>query len=169
MPFQPSESELAQFLQHRREQAQKRQKMKKALGKTMTPLLRRHGFVGNCPHFRRIRQERFDLLMLCFNKHDDSFSIDIGQCPSDWFPKPGSRIVPPEKLTTWDLPSTMRTRVQPRSGPSTADCFQYGDANSPEDFQRIAESVVPFMERAVEMFDDVLPRLWSPNRPTPAG
>jgi len=47
-----------------------------------------------------------------------------------------------------------RARVQPGPGVRTADFFLYVDAKTPEDYKRIAESVVPFTEKAIAGFDD---------------
>ncbi len=149
-----SEAELLRFMEQRREQTKKRQQMNKALRSVMTPLLRQHAFTGTCPRFRRLGQERYDLLMIQFNKGDDSFLIEIGQCTLDWYRRERGAYHPPEKLISWSLPLYQRARIQPQPGPGTEDCFQYGDAKTQDDYKRIAESVVPFMNRAVEMLDD---------------
>jgi hypothetical protein len=149
-----SEAELLRSMEQRREQTKKRQQMNKALRTVMTPLLRQHDFTGTCPRFRRLGKKRYDLLTVQFNKGDDSFLIEIGQCAPDWHRRERGADHPAEKLTTWSLPLFQRARIQPEPGPRTADCFQYCDAKTHDDYKRIAESVVPFMKRAVEMLDD---------------
>jgi hypothetical protein len=134
--------------------------MNKALRSVMTPLLRGQGFTGTCPRFRRLIAERFDLLLFLLNKHHPSFLIEIAQCPSDWWRRELGDAIPPEKLTTWHLPLTRRVVIAARPRPPGAgataveDCFQFGDAQSPDDYRCIAESVRPLLEKAVRMFDE---------------
>jgi hypothetical protein len=99
--------------------------------------------------------------MFLFNKHHPSFLIEIGRCSRDWWRRELGDAIPPvpqEKLDPICLAVPMRVRVTATDTPSTptvfADCFQYGDARASEDYRRIAESVVPFTEGAVKMFDD---------------
>jgi hypothetical protein len=153
-PESEPDAELLRFAEERRGQSQKRRQMSGALKIVMTPLLRRHGFAGSCPRFRRLGKERYDLLVFLFNKFDNSFLIDIGQCTPAWYRRERSIYFAPERLMPWSLPPSQRAYIQPRPGKLTADCFQYGDAKTREDYMRIAVSVVPFMERAVEMFDN---------------
>lgn len=149
------DSELQQFMEQKREQTDRRRKMTKALKDVVTPLMRQRGFKGTCPHFRRIGQDRTDLFMFFFDKHGDGFVIEIGQCPPDGYSSPVREHIPAEKVKTWDLYSTQRARVQPRpASRSTADWFRYEDAKTSDDFTRTAESVLPFVEQAIAMFDD---------------
>ena len=149
-----SDSELQRFTEESRERTKKRQQMTKALKSIATPIARKREFTGTFPRFRRLREDRYDLFMFYFNKYDDSFFIEIAQCAPDWFRRPMSAHVPPEKMTTEHLPLFERARIQPCAGRMAADCFQYGDAKTSDDFKRIAESVVPFMEQAAKMFED---------------
>jgi len=34
------------------------------------------------------------------------------------------------------------------------DCFQYGGAKTPDDYKRLAESFVPYTEKATALFED---------------
>jgi hypothetical protein len=47
-----------------------------------------------------------------------------------------------------------RARVQPRHGIEPGDFFEYGEAKTPEDYESIALSVVPFVEKAIAGFED---------------
>ena len=144
-----------------REQTKKRQQMKKALKSVMAPIMRRAGFTGACPKYRRLRPDRYDLFMFDFGRGYDCFTIQIGQCAPDdigYFPKEKrpdfDKLVPLEKLNPEHLRLEQRARVQPGPGVQTADFFLYVDAKTPEDYKRIAESVVPFTEKAIAGFDD---------------
>ncbi len=160
-----TEADLKQLATEMHEQSVRRQHMKRALRSVMTPILRRAGFTGTCPRYRRLRPERYDLLMFDFNRFEDFFTIQIGQCaPDDWGNEPGT--LPREKWTHSDIvrflkkidPNYLRfeqrARVQPGPGVSPTDEFQYGDAKTPEDYRRIALSVVPYTEKAIAGFDD---------------
>jgi len=151
--------------------------MRTALSRAVTPFLRKFKFTGSCPHFRRLGQERFDLLTFQFDKFGDGFVIELGQCPSSWRPEPGRACAPAEKLQPMYLEAHERARVQP--GPflsreshakalalrcqglptplclqATANWFRYENADMLDDYKRIADSVLPFLEKALEMFEN---------------
>ncbi len=150
-----SDDELKRFAEQMREQTKRRQQMRAALKAVVTPVLRKRGFTGSCPHFRRLGNQRHDLLTFYFDKYGDSFVIDLGQRLSDWVPAPGRIYPPPHKITPWDLEACERARVQP--GPfinQKTSWFHYDKAETPADYARIAESVVPLVEQALTMFDD---------------
>ena len=50
--------------------------MKKALNQTVIPALRREGFTGRYPHFRRILDDRIELLSFQTNKWGGSFRVE---------------------------------------------------------------------------------------------
>src|SRR5262245_33844983 len=79
----PTDADLKRFAAEMHEQSVKRLQMKKALRSVITPILRGVGFSGTCPRDRRLKPDRYDLLMFDFNKYHDSFSIQIGQCAPD--------------------------------------------------------------------------------------
>jgi len=147
----PSEDELKQVAVEMHEQSVKRQHMKRALRSVMTPLLRRAGFTGTCPRYRRLTPVRYDLLMFDFNRYADFFTIQTGQCaPED------CGAIPHEKIDPEFLRIEQRARIQPGQGLLTADLFQYGDAKTPDDYRQIALSVVPYTEKAIAGFDDFI-------------
>ena len=143
-----SEAELSQVAVEMHEQSVKRQQMKRALRSVMTPVLRRAGFTGTCPRYRRLSPKPYDLLMFDFNRYADFFSIQIGQCAPDDY---GS--VPREKIDPEFLSVEQRARIQPGQGLLPTDFFQYGDAKTPDDYRQIALSVVPYAEKAIAGFD----------------
>ncbi len=142
-------------------QTLKRQQMKKALKAVVTPILRRAGFAGTCPRFRRLKPDRYDLFMFDFCRGHDGFSIQVGQCvPDDLGYIPRAELAaffklrPLEKLDPECLRLEQRARVQPRDGVRPGDFFEYGEARTPEDYKRVALSTVPFVERTIAGFDD---------------
>jgi len=161
----PTETELNRLVAERHEQSVKRQQMKQALRAVATPILRRAGFTGTCPRYRRLTPRRYDLLMFEFNKFDDFFTIQIGQCaPDDWGNEPGT--FPREKWTETYLAHRLkkidpeylrfeqRARVQPGPGFARKDLFHYGNAKTPDDYKRIALLAVPYIEKSIAGFDD---------------
>lgn len=149
-----TDDELKRFGEQMREWTKKRQQMRVALMAVITPVLRKAGFTGSCPHFRRFGNERYDLLTFYFDKYGDNFVIDLGQCTSDWA-RAEQRTPPHQKLNPWYLEAYQRARVQP--GPfisNKTSWFHYDGAETPKDYHRVAESVIPFVEQALAMFDD---------------
>jgi hypothetical protein len=156
-----TEAELKQAATEMHEQAVKRQQMKKALRSVMTPILRRAGFTGTCPRYRRLTLEHYDLLMFDFNRFEDFFTIQIGQCaPDDWGDVPREKLADPDvlrrlkKIDPIYLRFEQRARIQPGQGVLPTDFFQYGDAKTPDDYRHIALSVVPYTQKAIAGFDD---------------
>jgi hypothetical protein len=89
--------------------------MQAALKAELVPLLRRQGFSGAFPHFRRIA-DTIALLTVQFNKYGGSFTIEVGRAPaSDYAPWPG-KLIPPTQLSARDLPFAQRARLVPAPG-----------------------------------------------------
>ena len=156
-----SEAELDRFEKKMRAHTLKRQEMKRALRSVITPIMRGAGFTGTSPHFRRLGPKRYDLFMFDFCHGHDGFSIQVGQsAPDDIGHVPRKdlaafiKLVPLEKLYPEHLRLNQRARVQPRHGVMPGDFFEYGDAKTPEDYKRVALSVVPFVEKTIAGFDD---------------
>ena len=53
------------------------QKMRSALSKYVIPNLTAKGFVGEYPHYRRVYDDRIDLLVFQANKHGNSFTVGV--------------------------------------------------------------------------------------------
>ena len=168
-PFPPpewTEADAQRFAAETRAHTKKRQQMKRALRSVITPLMRRAGFTGTSPLFRRLNPERHDLFMFDFCRGYDGFSIQVGQrAPDDVAIIKGRKLRPeqiaeyytvalPEKLAPEFCRPDQRARIQPRPGVKPGDFFEYGDAKTPEDYQRVALSAVPFVEKAIAAFDD---------------
>jgi hypothetical protein len=159
-----SEEELERFAEKMREHTKKRQQMKRALKSVITPIMRRAGFTGTAPLFRRLNPKRHDLFIFDFCRGDDGFSIQVGQrAPDDVSDIKGEKLSPKQMTEYYALapldkmtPEHCRLdqRIQPRRGMNPGDFFEYGDANTPEDYRRIALAVVPFVEKTIAAFDD---------------
>jgi len=54
-----------------------REKMNQALGTLVVPKLRKLGFAGQFPHFRRVRNDRAELIVFQFNSAGGSFVVEL--------------------------------------------------------------------------------------------
>ena len=153
---------LERFAEKMREHTKKRQQMKRALKSITTLIFEQAGFTGTCPRFRRLKPDRYDLFMFDFCRGHDGFSIQVGQCAPDdiGYPPLGEhpvellKLVPLEKLDPEHLRIDQRARVQPRQGVLPGDFFEYGDAQTVEDYRRVAHGAVPFVEKTIAGFED---------------
>jgi len=132
--------------------------MKTALKDVIVPRLRERTFVGSFPHFRRRISNRLDLLSFQFDRNGGGFVIEIGQSPLEGFTTHWGKKIPPEKVTALDLPPQQRTRLKPQVGSGTDSWFRYDAATTHDDFLRTAESVLPRLEEAEKLFND-LPKI----------
>lgn len=55
--------------------------MRDELKNTIVPVLRSHGFKGSFPHFRRLKEDHWELLYLYTLKIGDAFYIETSTCP----------------------------------------------------------------------------------------
>src|SRR5262245_51361703 len=97
-----------------------------ALQEMVIPDLRRRGFKGSFPHFRRIHDSRIDLLTFQFYSSGGSFVVEIAQCG----PTGVSRWthVPPNKVTAWDVTNRLRLGTDRAAGKSD-HWFVFGKPN----------------------------------------
>jgi hypothetical protein len=102
-----------------------RQSMDEALKALVVPALRSSGFKGSLPHFRRASSEGIDLVTVQFDKWGGGFVIEIARCSPEGFMTSWGKEVAPNKVSTWDLPSSWRDRVQPGAGSGTEDWFRF--------------------------------------------
>jgi len=114
--------------------ASMRKEADRALGEHFVPRLREMGFRGSGQHFRRILEDRIDLVTVQFGKWDGSFCVNIAICPPGGPPETMGRGVPPNKVTAFDI-FPVRRRLTMKDGQS--DCwFRYyvGDGFGPHEF-----------------------------------
>jgi hypothetical protein len=115
--------------------------MRSALKTELLPELRRRGFSGKLPHFRRITESTISLLPIQVNKYGGSFAVEIGRAPaSDHAPFPG-KLVPATDLSAWDLALNQRARFWPR-GRREEEWFSYRDFADGLEFASRARELV---------------------------
>src|SRR5262245_60374911 len=108
-----------------------RSEMEAALKGIVVPELRRAGFTGSIPHFRRSR-EVIDLITFQFDRHGGGFVIEVATGESTGFTTHWGKHIPANKLTAWDLPPERRKRLKPGSGSGTDSWFRYDGSQPPE-------------------------------------
>lgn len=133
-----------------------RSQMIKALQEVVVPHIREHGFKGSFPHFRRHSSDHIDIITFQFDRHGGGFVIELGQCKLDEHGVIDSSMsVTQDKVTAWDLSPNQRARIQSRSGCGAGDWFRYDSATSTEEFLRTAQSVLPFLNLAESLLDQM--------------
>ncbi len=105
--------------------------MEAALKRIVIPELRRVGFTGSFPHFRRVRQA-LDLVTFQFDRHGGGFVIEVATGELAGFTTHWGKHIPAAKLTAWDLHPDQRKRLKPATGNGTDSWFRY-DASQPPD------------------------------------
>ena len=104
-----------------------RQAMDKALKELVVPELRSLGFKGSLPHFRRSENSGLEVITFQFDKWGGGFVIEVACCSEEGFITPWGKEIPPNKVTTWDLPSSWRNRIQPSESGGTDAWFRFED------------------------------------------
>jgi hypothetical protein len=73
---------------------EKRLLMDKALKDITIPFLREQGFKGSFPHFRRLKEDRMNLLTFQFSLYSPQFVVEILNCPPEGILISGKEIKP---------------------------------------------------------------------------
>jgi hypothetical protein len=92
-----------------------RKAMSAALKKLVAPHLRSLGFTGSFPHYRRLLEERTDLLTFQFDRHGGGFVVEVGKCPPGDFVMAWGERIPAEEMTAHHLHPNDRLRLGRRS------------------------------------------------------
>ncbi|MEF0938929.1 DUF4304 domain-containing protein [Rhizobium sp. BR 362] len=106
--------------------------MVRELQASVVPCIRRTGFTGSFPHFRRIGVQSIDLLTFQFDRNGGGFLVEIARCPPDGVVTPWGERIGPNKVKAWDLNPTRRRRVVVRETGRVEDWFRF-DQQSPHD------------------------------------
>src|SRR6266404_8055800 len=119
--------------------------MKAALRRLFLPQPRGRGFKGALPHFRRIRNDRIDLLTVQFDRSGGGFVIEIARCSPSGVTMPWGLHIPPGKVSAWDLNPGERHRLgSPKRG-EDGRWFRF-DNGTPVD--AVAKSAALYLEEA---------------------
>jgi hypothetical protein len=93
-----------------------RDSMITVLKRDVIPVLKELGFKGTFPHFRRINENKIDLLTFQFDRYGGGFLIEVATCPSEGVFLHWGEKVPPNKVTAHDLHPDNRLRLKGNKG-----------------------------------------------------
>jgi len=110
--------------------------MVRELQASVVPWIRRAGFTGGFPHFRRIGEKCIDLLTFQFDRNGGGFLVEIARCPPDGVVTHWGEPIAPNKVKAWDLNPTRRRRVVVRETGREEDWFRF-DRQPPHDLSLI--------------------------------
>jgi len=112
-----------------------RDEMISALKRIVVPELRRRGFAGSFPHFRRIGATQIDLLTFQFDKWGGGFVAELSKCGPEGVTLPWGAKIPPGKVTARDLHPGDRIRLG-SEGPGADHWYRYDGIDPPESAAR---------------------------------
>ena len=136
-----------------RNKVPERKNMIKALRQEVVPLLRRAGFSGSFPHFRRISKDKIDLIMFQFNKYGGSFVIEVAQCSPKGRIHSWGEKVPPEKVKVYDCLTEDRERITYDKDIDRDEWISYENA----DYEKAAKEVTHYIDKAESWFKNRKP------------
>jgi len=82
--------------------------MDEAIKDITIPFLRHQGFKGSYPHFRKIKDDRINLLTFQFNKYGGSFVVEISNCSVKGIDRGWGNPVKPSACTAHDMNRRLR-------------------------------------------------------------
>ena len=134
-----------------------RKEMERALKEVVIPELRRRGFKGSMPHFRRVRPDRVNFLTFQFYSAGGSFVVVIASCGPNGVEDQFFSHIPIEKLTAHDCHGPRRLGSRPEEHKSD-HWFHYGprsyDSPRPpkpySHYLDIANSIVQLLDSQAE-------------------
>ena len=90
--------------------------MVKALKEVIVPKLRKMGFKGSLPHFRRIREKQLDLLSFQYDSAGGSFVVEIAKAPAEGITTSWGKYIPPGKANVTWVNERLRLGSEPAKG-----------------------------------------------------
>jgi hypothetical protein len=133
-----------------------RERMMGAFKTRFVPALRKRGFVGSFPHFRRRLPDRIDYLMVQFYSAGGSFVLEVGRTGPDGFTEGPWKDLPVDKINVGHI-FYDRRRLTPRDahgGWRGRDRFEFGpckyDSPQPVKPQEFYDAIA---DQALTIFD----------------
>jgi uncharacterized protein DUF4304 len=119
--------------------------MESALLEILAPALRKRGFKGSLPHFRRIHDARVDLLTVQFDRHGGGFIVEISMCGSGGVTTSWGKQIPASKVTAHDLHPNERHRLGSPAPGVDGRWYRFDDGTPADD---VARALVAHLEEA---------------------
>lgn len=91
--------------------AMAREGMNASLKSVFVPAIRKLGFKGTLPHFRRTHDGRVDLLTVQFDRRGGRFVVEISRCGSEGVTTPWGKHIAASKATAHDVHPDLRHRL----------------------------------------------------------
>lgn len=114
-----------------------------ALKLHVVPKLRKKGFKGSFPHFRKINADKIDLLTFQFDRYGGGFVIEAAIYPVDGIVHEWGEIVPSNKVTAHDVSERLRLKKQ------DGQWFRY-DIATENVYEQVALQVLNHLHKAEE-------------------
>jgi len=124
-----------------------RDNMVSSLKKIVIPTLRAKGFKGSFPHFRRIKENKIDLLTFQFDRYGGGFVIELAFCPPEGVTHYWGEKVPPNKVTAHDLYPDNRLRLKGNDDEWFRYDIEYVSGNI---YEKVADEVLDQLFKADE-------------------
>lgn len=117
--------------------------MRRVLLGQVLPALRRRGFTGDYPHFRRLGQDQIDLLTFEADSWGGGFLVEIAKCPAMNVHDASGQRVSVRRITARHMRNRHRLPGSPRGG----HWYRYDRDRSQARFDRIAEILLRDLEK----------------------
>jgi len=127
-----------------------RKMMNNALKKVVIPVLRKQGFKGSFPHFRRKNENNIDLITFQFNKWGGSFIVELATCSIEGVTMYWGKQIPPNKVTAHHI--NKRFRLGAKSEDEDGVWFDYEFAKLEGDFEKVALSVLKLLNTSDQLW-----------------
>lgn len=129
--------------------------MTKALKTFVTTEIKKLGFSGTFPHFRRKRNERFELFSFQFNLHGGSFILECGFITPKELATSGTNVHF-NKLTYGDTYPNKRVRIIPGDSSGEDFWFTYSGFKNEIQFENLAKSIISLLPKIETFFENNL-------------
>lgn len=121
-----------------------RKMMDNALKKAVIPVLRKQGFKGSLPHFRRNNENNIDLITFQFSSWGGSFVVELATCPLEGATMSWGDPISPNKVTAHHI--NTRFRLGANSEDEDGIWFDFENAKKEEDFEKVAMCVLDLLD-----------------------
>ncbi|SDK75651.1 DUF4304 domain-containing protein [Microbulbifer yueqingensis] len=118
----------------------------------VVPRLRKSGFSGRFPHFRRYAGESVHLLTFQFDRRGGGFVVEVAACPAAGARMHWGETVPAEKVTAHDVQHRLRLGAD---GPGADHWSRYDTKGIffwRDPCHRVADELLPLLDGQAEQY-----------------
>ena len=130
---------------------EKRLLMDKAIKEFTIPFLREQGFNGSYPHFRRIQDDKINLLTFQFGMSASRFVVEIANCPLTGIKMSWGLEILPAKCTAHDMFNRYRLG---RITHSRDYWFAFDEASSHNIYKEKAKEIISLWDEAEKWWQE---------------